>query len=95
MDELTELVFGFLEGRYALGAVAFGECAMIELDKVLVDCTPNEEGKDSRFDCLGEFIPDTFLDELARLVIANFEVDVSVVDGPKAALLLKTTQPGR
>ena len=55
--------------------------------------TPNDEGKDSRFDCFGEFIPDTFIEELARLIVANFEVDVSIVDGPKGGLLFKKAQP--
>jgi hypothetical protein len=92
-DELTDLVFGFLEGRYSIGTLAFGEYVMVELNRVLVDCTPNDEGKESRFDCFSEYIPDSFIAELAKLVVANFEVDVSIVDGPKGGLLLRRTQP--
>ena len=92
-DELTEFVFGFLEGRYSIGAIEFGDTVVVELDKLLVDCTPNEEGKESRFDCFGEYVPDTFIEELARLIVANFEVDVNIVDGPKAGLLFRKAQP--
>jgi hypothetical protein len=93
MDELTEVVFGFLEGRYSISTLTFGDTVMIELDKLLVDCTPNEEGKASRFDCFGEYVSDTFMEELATLIAANFEVDVSIMDGSKGGLLLRKARP--
>jgi hypothetical protein len=91
-DELTELVFGFLEGRYSISKTAFGDNVMVELDQVLVDYTANDEGKESRFDCFGKYVPDTFIEELAKLIVANFELDVSIVDGPKAGLLFRKNQ---
>ncbi len=95
MDELTGVVFGFLEGRYSISTVAFSDYVMVELDGVLVDCTPNDEGKESRFDCFRDFIPDSFIEDLASLLVANFELDVSIVDGPTAGLLLRRTQPAK
>jgi hypothetical protein len=89
LDHVTELVTGFVEGRYSVKNMSNGEFVFAELDDVLVDCTPNEEGKGTRFNCLGEYLPDSYLDELALRLVATYEVNVSVVDGPKFGLLLR------
>lgn len=89
LDHLTELLNGFVEGRYSLGNVGNNDMVFVELTGVLVDCTPNEEGKDSRFNILHEYMPQDFLEELAIQLMATYEVDVSVVDGPKTGLLLQ------
>jgi hypothetical protein len=89
LDHVTELVNGFVEGRYSIKNMSNDELVFAELDDVLVDCTPNEEGKESRFNCLGEYLPVSFLDELAMRLVATYDVDVSVVDGPKLGLLLR------
>lgn len=89
LNELTELVSGFIEGRYSIKNSSTEDFVFAELDDVLVDCTPNREGKESRFNCLSEYMPDTFLEDLARRLMATYEVDISIVDGPKGGLLLK------
>ena len=58
LDELTELVSGFIEGRYSIKNVSNDDLVLVELDDSLVDCTPNEDGKESRFNCLAEYVPD-------------------------------------
>src|SRR5262249_12190939 len=89
LDHITEVVNGFVEGRYSIKSMSTDEFVYAELNDVLVDCTPNEEGKESRFDCLGEYLPDSYLDELAMRLVATYDVDVSVVDGPRIGLLLR------
>ena len=89
MDHLTELVNGFVEGRYSIKTISNKEMVFAELDDVLVDCTPNEQGKESRFDILGEYLPDNFMEELALRLMATYEVEVEVVDGPKGGLLFR------
>src|SRR5439155_2997668 len=61
LDHVTELVNGFVEGRYSVKNMSNDEFVFAELDDVLVDCTPNEEGKGSRFNCLREYLPDSYL----------------------------------
>jgi hypothetical protein len=95
LDHITELMTGFVEGRYSVKNMSNDEFVFAELDDVLVDCTPNEEGKGSRFNCLGEYLPDSYLDELALRLVATDEVDVSVVDGPKIGLLLRRVDRSR
>jgi len=90
VDELLQLVSGFVEGRYSINNLSNDDFVFAELSDVLVDCTPNEEGKESRFDCLNEFVPDSFLDDLAKRLMATYEIDVSVVDGKPSGLLLRT-----
>jgi len=38
---------------------------------------------------LSAYVPETFLEDLAERLIATYEVDVSVVDGPGGGLLLR------
>ena len=89
LDELTEVVSGFVEGRYSMKSLVTDDFVFAEVSDVLVDCTPNEEGKDSRFNCLHEYVPESFLEDLAKQLMATYEVDVSVVDGKKGGLLLR------
>jgi hypothetical protein len=93
LDELWELVSGFIEGRYSIKNFGNEEFVFVELSDSLVDCTPNEEGKDSRFNCLNEYVPATFIEDLAERLIATFEIQVSIVDGPTGGLLLKLREP--
>lgn len=51
---------------------------------------PNEEGKESRFNCLSEYVPDGFLEDLAKRLMATYEVAVCIVDGPSGGLLLQS-----
>ena len=95
LDELTELVSGFIEGRYSIKNVSNDELVFVELDDSLVDCTPNEEGKASRFNCLSEYVPDTFLEDLAKRLMATYEVEVSIVDGQTGGLLLRSKKTSR
>lgn len=88
MDHLTELMNGFLEGRYSIKNMSTDEFVFVDLGDSLVDCTPNEEGKNSRFNVLHEYVPDNFLEELAQQLMATYEVEVSIVDGREGGLLL-------
>ena len=92
-DELTELVSGFVEGRYSVKNVSTEDVVFAELDDVLVDCTPNDDGKESRFNCLREYVSDHFLEDLAMQLIATYEVDVAVVEWPKGGLLFRNVDP--
>ena len=89
VDKLTELVSGFVEGRYSISGFATDEFSLIELGNVLVDGTANEKGEKSRFNCLSEYVPESFLEELAKQLMATYAVEVSVVEGSKMGLLLK------
>jgi hypothetical protein len=44
---------------------------------------------------LSEYVPDTFLEDLARRLIATYEIEVSIVDGPKGGLLLRALHPSK
>lgn len=89
LDHVTELVNGFVEGRYSIKSISNDEFVFVELDDVLVDFTPNEDGKASQFNRLGEYLPDSWLDELSMRLVATYEIDVSVVDGPTIGLLMR------
>ncbi len=86
VDELTELVSGFVEGRYSIKSMGNDDSTLAQLSDSFVDCS--EPGK-SRFNCLSEFVPDNFLEELAKRLMSVYEVDVCVVDGPEGGLLLR------
>jgi hypothetical protein len=92
IDELTELVGGFIEGRYSISSWSNAEYVFIQLDDAFVDCTPNDSGEPSRFHCLAEYVPDDFLEELARRLIATYKIEANIVDGVKSGLLLKESE---
>lgn len=93
MDRVVELVSGFVEGRCSLKTISTDDFVFVELSDALVDCTPNEKGKGSRFDCLSDYVSGTFFEELAKHLVANYELDVSVVEGEKTGLLLRRVVP--
>lgn len=95
IDHVTEVVSGFIEGRYSIKNISTDAFVFAEVHDVLVDCTPNEVGKESRFHCLHEYVPDTFLEDLAGRLIATYEIEASIVDGPKGGLLLRRVAPKR
>jgi hypothetical protein len=89
LDRVCESVHGFVEGRFSIKNMANEDFVFVELDDLVVDCAPAEGEEKSRFDCLRKSMPDSYLDELAMRLAATYEVDVSVVDGPKIGLLLR------
>lgn len=93
MDRLFELMCHFMEGRYSINTISSGEACFVELSDSLVDCTPNEYGMESWFDVLKNYVPGTFMEELAKRLMALYIVDVSVVDGPKPGLLFRKDTP--
>ncbi|MEZ6136985.1 MAG: hypothetical protein R3C53_18985 [Pirellulaceae bacterium] len=84
-EQLVELVRGFLEGRYDLPVLQGADIFMLDLTKVLVDTSE----KESRFECLLEFLPDGFLSELARRVASRYRLQAKVVMGRGQGLLLE------
>ena len=91
-DELTEVINGFIEGRYSINNITNNEITFVDIDDCFVDCTPNQEGKESRFNCLSEFLSDKLIEDLAKKMIATYKIDVSIVDGPKFGFLLKPSR---
>ena len=89
LDHLTEVTSGFIEGRYSMNCISNDDFVLAVLTDSIVDCTPNEEGKESRFNCLAEYVPAESLDELAKRLAATYEIEVDVVEGEKTGLLLR------
>lgn len=85
LDQFTDLMFGYIEGRYSVKTMSNDELVFVDLGGVLVDASEDE----SRFDCLDDYMPSTFLDDLAQRISATYEVEVSVVTGEVKGLLLK------
>jgi len=90
-ERLTEIVFGFIEGRYSLRSMSFDNAVYADLSDVLVDDTQSKVS--DRFNCWQRFVPSDFLDDLAKLVLATFSVKVDIVDAPQSGLLFRRDQP--
>jgi hypothetical protein len=89
LDKLSEVMDGFLEGRFSLKNIGTDDMTFVELSDALVDCTPNEHGLDSWFGVLSTYVPSTFMEELAKRIMAKYLVNVSIVDGKDGGLLLR------
>jgi hypothetical protein len=81
MEELTKLVCGFIEGKAYITNMGNDEFTFLDLSSSLVDCEPNEQGFDSWFDVLRNYTPLGFLEDLAKRVMALYEVQATVVPG--------------
>lgn len=91
MERLMTLMTDFMEGRASMKSIEGGGMVFVELSDSLVDCTPNEHDLDSHFDVLQTYVPLTFLEDLARRLEALYAVEVSVVEGKNAGLVLRRT----
>jgi len=88
-DQMTEVMCGFLDGRYSIKNMTNGEFVYLDLGDAFVDCTPNDQGEASRFDCLGEFVSDSFISDLASRLMATFKVRVSIVEDRELSLVIR------
>lgn len=89
MSEVTELVCGYLEGRYSITSIGSNKFTFVDLSSTLIDCTLNEDGFDSWFQVLSYYTPVTFLEELANRIQTKYAVSVSIVDGRRCGLVLQ------
>lgn len=88
-DEIAQAVCGFIEGRFSIKTLCGDGVVFVDLSDVLVDCTDAQNGQESRFDCLSEYLSDSDRENLAKRLMAMYEIAVSVVDGPKGGLLIR------
>jgi hypothetical protein len=95
VEQLDELVTGFMEGRYSIPSISNTEFVFVRLDDILVDCTPNEQGKDSRFKVLNEYVPETYLEDLAKRLMSTYLVEASIVEGEHSGLVLRHVKSKR
>ena len=84
-EVVLTLVRGYLEGRYDMSVLQGADVFMLDLSKLLVDA----RGKESRFECLLEFLPQGFLNELARRIASRYMLQARVVTGNSFGLLLE------
>ncbi len=84
-EVVLNFVRGFLEGRYDMTVLQGDDIFMLDLTKLLVDA----RGKESRFECLLEFLPQGFLNELARRIASRYMLQARVVTGDSFGLLLE------
>ena len=91
LDQLMEFLSGFIEGRYSIKNISTDELVMAELDDILVDFTRLDAKNAPRFNCLKDYLPPELLEELAKRLVATYDVEVSIVEGPKCALVFELT----
>jgi hypothetical protein len=92
-DQIERLMTEFLEGRISLSTTSNSTTVFVDLSDAVVDCSPNEKGRDSRFYVLNEYITEQYLEELAKRLTANYRITVSVVEGRRGGLLLAKEPP--
>jgi hypothetical protein len=89
LDTLEGLMREFIEGKASIKNIGNAEMTFVNLSDSLVDCEPNEIGLDSWFDVLHYYTPLGFLENLAKLLMAVYEIDVSVIPGKGGGLVLR------
>jgi hypothetical protein len=81
MEELTNLVCEYIEGKAYLSNMGNDGFTFLDLSRALVDCEPNEQGFDSWFDVVRGYTPIGFLEDLAKRIMAKYEVQAAVISG--------------
>ena len=87
--QIAHLMTDFMEGKISIKSISDGEGVFVELSDVFIDGT----GGDSRFGVLHEYLPDTFLDDLAAQLVSVFEVEADVVGGAHCGFYLRRQAP--
>lgn len=92
-DRLYEVASGFLEGRYSLKAFVADDIAFVELsDSVMqLKIKPGEAEAESIFDVFDSYVSSSDMEEMAKRLMAAYEVDVTIVDGKEGGFVLKRT----
>lgn len=89
MEELSNLMFEFVEGKVSIVAMSNDNATFVDLSGALVDCEPNEQGLESWFDMLHCYTPMGFMEDLAKRLMSVYAIDVSVVPGKDGGLVLR------
>jgi len=92
-EAVERIVVDFLEGRTSLNTMSCGDMLFVKLSDSVVDCTPNEEGKDSRFEVLHEYVGEYFLEDLAKRLMTNYLIKATIVEGKETGFLLSLDRP--
>lgn len=87
-DELFDVVCGFIEGRFSIKNLCGNNEVFVDLSDVVVDCSLAATGQEPQFDCLNAYLSDSDREDMAKRLMAIYDVVVSVVDGPKGGLLI-------
>lgn len=81
-EYLYECLRGVFEGRYSMKSVSGRNSkTFIDLNDVLVGCTPNFSGEESRFKILREYLSIDQIEELALKLMSNYAVNIEIVRG--------------
>lgn len=94
LDEVYELVSGFLEGQYAIKCLSAKEMVYVVLSDSLVDHRP-ETPDSEKFHCLERLLPPDSFEDILKRIVAAYDVEVGIVTGPEGGLLLKRTNSNR
>jgi hypothetical protein len=92
MEQLAALMRDFLEGKVSITNSGNEDFIFVELSSSLMDCSPNESGFDTWFNMLQSYTPVGFLEDLAKLLMAEYEVEISVIDSKDGGLVIRREQ---
>ncbi len=94
MDSMKQLMRDFIEGKVTIKNHSNENVCLVDLSDSLVDCEPNELGLNSWFDVLHWYTTVDFLDNLAKLLMSVYKIDVAVVPGKECGLVLRREKTG-
>ena len=92
-ERLYEVASGFIEGRYSLKTISNEELEFVQISAAVMEMNQiaGEQQLRSTFDVFESYVSPDDMDELAKRLMAIYEVDVTVVDGAMGGLLMKRT----
>lgn len=92
MEQIFQLIREFLEGTLSLKNYGNKEVTYVEFADSVVHCEPNDHRFSSWMDTLHWYTPQSFLEDLAKRLMAVFSIEVAVIDGKKGGLVLRSAR---
>ena len=92
-EKLTQIMDDFVEGKVSIKNMGNEEMTFVSLSDVLVDCSGGSG--ESRFNVLEEYTSPTFLDDLAKHLMSQYEVEAAMIPGKEGGLVLRHSREKR
>lgn len=91
-DQLFEVASGYLEGRYSIKTLSTDGIVFVEFSDTVMEVSRNPSDPlnlESHFDVFDKYVSPEDMEEIAKRLMAVYEVEITIVDGDKGGFLVK------
>jgi hypothetical protein len=93
-DQLYEVASGYVEGRYSIKTLSTEDFMFVEFSDAIMELKHNSadpKNLESLFDVFATYCSPEDMEEMAKRLMAVYEVDITIVDGNEGGFLIRRT----